>query len=647
MDLQVECTSCLNNDVDEVDTKSGLQEKSDYELMVLRENREQWGKKIEFLLACIGYAVGLGNIWRFPYLCYKSGGGAFLIPYFIMLFLCGIPLLYMELAVGQYTRRGPIGALTKLCPLFKGAGAATVVVSFLLCTYYNVIISWAFFYLFSSFRSVLPWATCNNEWNTDKCWANSQQNGHPISGNVTVSSSANTTFNMTYPIRPNGSVSPSEEFFNRRVLAVSEGLEFPGEIRWELLLLLILCWILVYFCLWKGVRSSGKVVYFTATFPYIVLIILLVRGVTLPGSLKGIMFFIKPKWELLLDAKVWVNAAAQNFNSIGIAFGSLIAMASYNKFNNNIFRDVMTVSLINSATSILAGFVIFSILGYIAENQGQEVVDVVAQGPGLVFVVYPEAFTTLPVSQLWATLFFIMLICLGIDSQFCMVEVICTTLQDQLGDKAKKYLKRKEIVVLIVCIIAFLLGLPNITNGGIYFFQLIDYFAAGISLMYLAFFEVVAITWVYGANKLARNVKEMTGREPQLFFKVCWYFFSPALILAIWIFGWVQYKMVTYGKGDWYTYPTWGEALGWMIAVCSIICIPAGAIHAFIQSSGKTLIKKLKNTVRPHLFGIEKNNVPNLQPNDRLEHVTVNGVDALKSNQLLLSSQNDDVTTKL
>ncbi|KAJ8286055.1 hypothetical protein GJAV_G00034040 [Gymnothorax javanicus] len=81
--------------------------------------RETWSRRLEFVLASVGYAVGLGNVWRFPYLCYRSGGGAFLVPYFIMLFLCGIPLLFMEFAVGQYTRLGPVHALAKICPLLK------------------------------------------------------------------------------------------------------------------------------------------------------------------------------------------------------------------------------------------------------------------------------------------------------------------------------------------------------------------------------------------------------------------------------------------------------------------------------------------------------------------------------------------------
>ena len=131
--------------------------------------REHWNSHLSFILACVGAAVGLGNIWRFPYLCYRSGGGAFLIPYLVMLFLCGFPLFLMEQTLGQYTRRGPVGALERVCPIFKGAGVATVMISFWLCTYYNVIISWAFLYLKSSVQDPLPWSHCLNDWNTDKC----------------------------------------------------------------------------------------------------------------------------------------------------------------------------------------------------------------------------------------------------------------------------------------------------------------------------------------------------------------------------------------------------------------------------------------------------------------------------------------------
>ncbi|ELU15127.1 hypothetical protein CAPTEDRAFT_142937 [Capitella teleta] len=547
--------------------------------------RQQWSKEVEFVLACVGNAVGLGNLWRFPYLCYDSGGGAFLIPYFIMLIVCGIPLLYMELAMGQYTRQGPVGALKKLCPFFQGAGMGTVMLSFLLCTYYNVILTWAMYYMFSVFTDPLPWSHCNNSWNSKMCW-----------GDYSNSSIK----------PPNNSVSPSQEFYENHILQQTDGIEDQGSIIWQLALILLLSWVLVYLCLFKGVRWTGKaiyfifcVVYFTAIFPYIIIITLLVKGLTLPGSEKGVEFFIKPRWELLKDPKVWVNAAAQNFNSIGIAFGSMVAFSSYNKRNNKILRDVLSICLLNSATSILAGFAIFSILGYIALNQGKEVSEVVSEGPGLVFIVYPEAFTSLnfPGSNILAFLFFFMLLCLAIDSQFASVEVVLTTLDDHFGVSLRRILKRKELVVLIVCAFAYLLGLPNITNGGIYFFKLIDTYSSGISLMLIAFFEVIAVAWGYGAHRLAKNIEEMTGSRPYLYFLICWFALSPLLISAIMIFNWIQYTPISYGD---YEYPDWGIGIGWLLASLSLVCIPIGIVKAIWEAEGSNFFQVRSRLLVPN-----------------------------------------------
>ncbi|XP_025089394.1 sodium- and chloride-dependent GABA transporter ine-like [Pomacea canaliculata] len=562
---------------------------------IIPETRDKWSKKVEYLLAIIGYAVGLGNVWRFPYLCFRSGGGAFLIPFFVMLVLCGIPLAYMEMAVGQFTRRGPVGAIAKLCPFFKGAGLATVVISFLFTTYYIIIITWSFYYLFSTFQRRLPWTSCDPEWSSSLCWDNST--------------------NSTLP-RPSDSRSPTEDFYYERVLERSSGIEEQGSIHWQLLLILILCWIIVYFCIWKGPKSTGKVVYFTATFPYLVLLILLVRGLTLPGSEDGINFFIKPKWDLLLRAEVWVYAAAQNFNSLGVAFGGLITMSSYNKYNNKIIRDVLILALVDAVTCILAGFAIFSILGNLALNQGKDVGDVVKEGPGLVFIIYPEAFTMMPASQLFAFLFFFMLICLGIDSQFASVEVIVTTIQDHFGDIVKKYLKHKEVLVLLVCIVTFLFGLPNITQGGVWFFTLIDYYAAALSLMILAFFEVIGITWFYGAKRLARDIRDMTGSAPNIFFIACWYIISPILIFGIFIFSMIQYRPLTMAG---YTYPAWAQVLGWIIAFTSVLCIPLGMVHAVRTAKGSNLLKKFRNSLKPQL--LEERSEPVIEESSQVDAI--------------------------
>nr|XP_057925838.1 sodium- and chloride-dependent GABA transporter 1 [Doryrhamphus excisus] len=524
--------------------------------------RPTWSGRIEFILATVGYAVGLGNVWRFPYLCYSSGGGAFLVPYLTMLVLCGIPLLLMEFAIGQFTGLGPVHALAKACPLLKGVGLATVVISYVFCTYYNVLMSWGLFYLVNSFGATPPWKTCNNSWNVfENC-----SNGFP--GNNTHLQSA------------------SQQFFDHRLLKKTSGIEEVGGLQWELFGYLFLAWVIVYLCIFKGVKSTGKVVYFTAIFPYVILFALLINNMQLPGARDGVLYFVTPVWSKLFEVKVWVKAAAQVFNSLGIAFGSMISMASYNKSNNNIVRDALIVSLTNSFTSILAGFVIFSAIGYMAHIHNLPVDNISTDGPGLVFVVYPEVLTTMPAFQLWAPLFFFMLLCLGLDSQFATVEVALTFIKDEFGPQVLRFLKREELLALVVCIVSFLLGLPHVTKGGIYVFQLLDHYTAVVSLMFLAFFEVIAVCWFFGVPRICCMIERMLGKSVNLYFRICWFLLCPLLVLCILASSIIQYTPVQYGS---YKYPLWAEWVGWGVSLISLIWIPIGAIHEICNNKGSFL----------------------------------------------------------
>ncbi|XP_052826373.1 sodium-dependent noradrenaline transporter isoform X1 [Octopus bimaculoides] len=412
--------------------------------------RETWGGTIDFLLSIIGFAVDLANVWRFPYLCYRNGGGAFLIPYFSVLLLLALPLFFMELVLGQFHRQGPI-TVWRMVPLFKGVGYASCFMSYIVAFYYNIVIGWSFFYLFNSFSASLPWMTCNNEWNTKDCWQLDWFNDTAPPENVTYN--------------PNTSVSSTTEFFERETLSLhhSSGIDDLGYIKWQLALCTLSTFIILYFSLWKGVKSSGKVVYITATLPYIVLAILLIRGVMLPGAAKGVRYFITPNTSRLGDLQVWIDAAVQIYFSVGAGFGVHIAYASYNKFKHNCYRDCLITAVINSFTSIFSGFVIFSYLGYMAFKTNKDISEVATEGPGLVFIVYPEAISTLPGSTAWSILFFLMLLTLGLDSAFGGLESPLTGLKDEL----KRFFVHKysrEIFTLIVVGSAYLFSLPCVTT---------------------------------------------------------------------------------------------------------------------------------------------------------------------------------------
>ncbi|XP_059487992.1 sodium-dependent serotonin transporter-like [Neocloeon triangulifer] len=541
--------------------------------------RETWDKKVEFLLAVIGFAVDLGNVWRFPYICYQNGGGAFLIPYCLMLVFGGLPLFYMELALGQFHRSGCLTIWRRICPALKGVGYAICLIDVYMGMYYNTIIGWAVYYLFASFRAELPWTSCGNSWNTDNC--------------VPV---------LNVSAQHANSTSPAQEFFTRSVLEqhLSDGLDHMGPIKLSLALCVLAVFILVYFSLWKGVRSTGKAVWITALMPYVVLFILLGRGVTLPGADEGIRYYLTPQWHKLRNSKVWIDAASQIFFSLGPGFGTLLALSSYNKFHNNCYRDAILTSSVNCLTSFLAGFVIFSVLGYMAHVQNKNIEDVGLEGPGLVFIVYPEAIATMSGSVFWSIIFFIMLITLGLDSTFGGLEAMITALCDEYPRALGRH-REKFVAGLLVFI--YICSLPTCTYGGEYLVNLLNIYGPGISILFVVFVEAVGVCWFYGVNRFSSDIEMMIGIRPGLFWRLCWNCISPVFILAIFIFSLVGYEDLK--SGD-YEYPPWSITVGWILTSSSLVCIPGYILYFLIKTPG-TFMERLHKAITPQQDAVEQN----------------------------------------
>lgn len=558
-----------NTEVDESSTSSTSDS-------ITREegDRGQWSGKLDFLISVINYAVGLGNVWRFPYLCYENGGGAFLFPYLICLLLLAGPSFVMEVSIGQYLSLGGIG-VWKLVPIFKGIGYASMTIVTLYNIYFIVIVSWICFYFVSSFAPLLPWQICDSYWNTVACQEVSNARGVTNTTDI-----FNITTNATLSL--NKDTSSVVEFWERRVLGITEGIENLGVLQWELALYLVFAWIFVYFIIWRGLHQSGKIIYITALFPYVILTVLLIRGATLDGAVDGILYFVTPEWSKLLEPKVWVAAGTQVFFTFGIGFGSVINLGSYNKFHHNFYRDSIILCIVNPMTSILAGVVIFSVLGYMAKIQDIMVAEVVKSGPGLAFLTYPEVVIHLPLSPVWSALFFLMLFILGINSQFCTVEALVSSLVDEWP---KYLMAKRKLFSLFICIILCLLGLPMVTQGGMYIFQLMDFYAAsGIPLLFTVFFQAIAIAWIYGVRRLSKNIETMVGFPPSLYLKTGWIFFIPAVTLGIFLFSVIDYKPIVYAKV--YTYPWWGELMGWGIALASMVWIPGYFIYYLCSTKG-------------------------------------------------------------
>ncbi|XP_053534111.1 sodium- and chloride-dependent GABA transporter 2 isoform X1 [Ictalurus punctatus] len=527
------------------------------------KERGHWASKTEFFLAVAGDIVGLGNVWRFPYLCYRNGGGGFLVPYLVLAVTCGLPLFLLETAMGQYTQEGGITCWQRICPLAKGVGYAGQLLELYSCMLYIIILAWALLYLVLSFKFQLPWASCDNIWNTDDC--------------IAIGSDLNWT-------RQANSTPAATEFWERRVLSISKGIEDVGKVNYEIVLCLIAMWILCYFCIWKGVKSTGKVVYFTATFPYVMLLVLLIRGLTLPGAMLGVKFYLYPDFQRLLEPQVWMEAASQIFYSYSIGVGVLTVLGSYNQYNNNCYRDCFWLCLLNSCTSFVAGFAVFSVLGFMAHVQGVPIEDVAESGPGLAFIAYPQAVAMMPLPQLWAVCFFLMIILLGLDTQFITMEVIITSVTDMFP-RVLRRTGRREIFLLLFCVFCFFCQLIMVTEGGMYVFQLFDYYACnGVCIVFICVFQCLAVGWVFGAGRMSEVIEDMTGSYPNIIFRMCWKYVTPVLLLVCFIYFLVDYQPLKYNR--WYVYPDWAYALGWLMALSSMMLVPGWALGRLCTLKG-------------------------------------------------------------
>uniref|UniRef100_A0A452V5C9 Sodium- and chloride-dependent creatine transporter 1 n=1 Tax=Ursus maritimus TaxID=29073 RepID=A0A452V5C9_URSMA len=454
--------------------------------------------------------------------------GVFLIPYVLIALVGGIPIFFLEISLGQFMKAGSIN-VWNICPLFKGLGYASMVIVFYCNTYYIMVLAWGFYYLVKSFTTTLPWATCGHTWNTPDCVEIFR---HEDCANASL---ANLTCDQLADRR-----SPVIEFWENKVLRLSGGLEVPGALNWEVTLCLLACWVLVYFCVWKGVKSTGK-----------------------------------------------VRLEAGRAGGDGSLTGPRGPSAP---------RDAIILALINSGTSFFAGFVVFSILGFMAAEQGVHISKVAESGPGLAFIAYPRAVTLMPVAPLWAALFFFMLLLLGLDSQFVGVEGFITGLLDLLP--ASYYFRfQREISVALCCALCFVIDLSMVTDGGMYVFQLFDYYSAsGTTLLWQAFWECVVVAWVYGADRFMDDVACMIGYRPCPWMKWCWSFFTPLVCMGIFIFNVVYYKPLVYNNT--YVYPWWGEAMGWGFALSSMLCVPLHLLGCLLRAKG-TMAERWQHLTQP------------------------------------------------
>uniref|UniRef100_A0A2K5DVR6 Solute carrier family 6 member 19 n=1 Tax=Aotus nancymaae TaxID=37293 RepID=A0A2K5DVR6_AOTNA len=557
-------------------------------------SRPKWDNKAQYMLTCVGFCVGLGNVWRFPYLAkHPRRVGAFMIPFLILLVLEGIPLLHLEFAIGQRLRQGSVGVWSSIHPALKGLGVASMLVSFVVGLYYNTIIAWVMWYFFNSFQEPLPWSQCP---------LNEDKTGY-------VDECARS--------------SPVDYFWYRETLNISTSISDSGSVQWWMLLCLACAWSILYMCTIRGIETTGKVP----------------RGLTLKGPQRHRFSFSTTRvltWGPIAghhDAALVLSNNCQmdsvivsiinGFTSVYAAtvVYSVIGFRATQRYDDCFDTNILTLMngfdlaegsvtpenftemqrLCNDTDPAAYAQLVFQTCdmnSFLSEG---------VEGTGLAFIVFTEAITRMPVSPLWSVLFFVMLFCLGLSSMFGNMEGVVVPLQD-LKVIPPKW--PKELLTGLICLGTFLIGIIFTLNSGQYWLSLLDSYAGSIPLLIIAFCEMFAVVYVYGVDRFNKDIEFMIGHKPNIFWQVTWRVVSPLLMLVIFFFffvvkvneeltysiwdpGYVQQwergkeglsPQEEFPKSQKISYPNWVYAVVVIVAGVPCLTIPGYAIYKLIRN---------------------------------------------------------------
>ena len=561
------------------------------------EKRERWSSRTAFIMAAIGSAVGLGNLWRFPAVAFKSGGGAFFIPYFVALITAGIPLMIVEYAIGQKFQCGAPHALAAVTKRFRWVGWFALLIASVICMYYVVVMAYAWHYCAGSFS--LAWTKPVGFVELQRADDGAPTVTRVPSGRVKLYvrapdeeaklrlEQAQSHRADRLPVFAPADLEKAEQqaqqgdtryvsleenvghYFEERCLggfhagvwslkgeardarvqleqAAPPGVEPAREgaaeleaalapyenelfkLSLNLVLGAALTWLLIFLIIFKGVRNVGRVVMFTVPLPVILLLVILVRGLTLPGATTGILYYLTPNWEMLKDPNVWMRAYGQIFFSLTLGFGVLIAYASYMPRDSDVTGNAFITSFANCATSFVAGLAVFSVLGYLAHVNSAQVQDVVKGGPGLVFVTYPIALAKMPMAP-WAIaalsfVFFVCLISLGIDSAFSLVEGLVAGFRDSAPRLSK------PLLTALFCVIGFCGSLFICTRSGLMWLDILDNWTNNYGLALVGLLECVAVGYFFRLDELKDYINEHSEIKVHYWFDACVKFITPATL---------------------------------------------------------------------------------------------------------------------
>lgn len=478
--------------------------------------REAFGSRNVFILSAIGSAVGLGNIWRFPYVAYEGGGGAFLIPYLCALLTAGIPLLFFDYAVGHRFRGSAPLAFRRMNRAAEPLGWWQVLICVVIATYYAVIIAWAAMYTW--FSAQITWGKDNEE---DYFFAEFLQMGDVAKTGIST--------------------------------------EFVPQVGYPLIGVWLVVIIIMALGVKRGIGAANLILMPLLTLMFATLV---VQSLFLPGAMDGLTAFFTPDWDALADPAVWASAYGHIFFSLSVAFGIMVTYSSYLKRKTDLTGSGLVVAFANSSFEILAGIGVFAALGFMAMAQGTDVSGVASNGIGLAFVAFPTIVSNATGGSIIGVLFFGALVFAGITSLVSVLEVVVAALQDKLGWGRVRTTFVVAIPVALISIAFFS------TTTALAVLDTTDAFVNAFGIMAVALVAVVLVAWIL--HRLPRLRDHINRRSS---FGLGWIWMLLVGVLAPLVLGYLLYnEIVAKVETPYGGYPAWFLAIfGWGMVIALIV----------------------------------------------------------------------------
>ncbi|WP_118817541.1 sodium-dependent transporter [Haemophilus haemolyticus] len=476
------------------------------------QKRETFSGRRAFIMAAIGSAVGLGNIWRFPYTTYENGGGAFIIPYLIALLTAGIPLLFLDYAIGHRNRGGAPLSYRRVSPHFEVFGWWQMMVNVIIGLYYAVVLGWAASYTYFSFTGA---------------WGDK-----PIDFFI-------------------------GEFLKMGDIKNGVSFEFVGMVTGPLIAMWIVALGVLSMGVQKGIAKASSVLMPVLVVMFIALVI---YSLFLPGAAKGLDALFTPDWSKLSNPSVWIAAYGQIFFSLSIGFGIMVTYASYLKKESDLTGSGLVVGFANSSFEVLAGIGVFAALGFIATAQGQEVSEVAKGGIGLAFFAFPTIINKAPFGEVLGVFFFGSLTFAALTSFISVIEVIISAIQDKIRISRVKVTFIVGVPMMLVSVILF--G----TTTGLPMLDVFDKFVNYFGIVAVAFASLIAIVANEKLGLLGNHLNETSSFKVGFFWRLCIVLTSGVLAFMLFSEGAKVFSEGYEGYPNWFV-----NTFGWGMSISLLV----------------------------------------------------------------------------